>query len=51
MKIKIFRKKEVRERIDSFENRVNEFMENKEVIDVNFFLIDGTNFCVTVLYK
>lgn len=51
MKIKIFRKKEVRERIDSFENRVNDFMEDKEVIDVNFFLIDGNNFCVTVLYK
>lgn len=51
MKVKIFRKKEVRERIDSFENRINDFMKDKEVIDVKLFLTDGTSFYVTVLYK
>lgn len=51
MKVKIFRKKEVRERIDSFENRINDFMEDKEVIDVKPFLTDGTSIYVTVLYK
>lgn len=50
MKVKIFRK-ETREIIDSFESRVNDFMEDKEVIDVKIFLIDSINFYVTVLYK